>query len=114
LIDDSLRWLIAGLSLALALPAAADEADEGRLDLGREVFLERAEPGCPICHTLAEAGSSGAVGPDLDSLKPSYDRVRKAVEEGVGPMRPYDALDEAEIDALAFYVAEVTGGAAAE
>jgi cytochrome c6 len=95
------------LSFALA-PAAAGE--DGRFGLGRAVFLEKAEPQCALCHSLAEAGADGAVGPDLDMLRPDYDTVMRAVTQGVGPMRPYVDLDEAELDALAHYVATASGG----
>jgi cytochrome c oxidase subunit 2 len=30
--------------------------------------------GCGSCHTLAAAGSSGTVGPDLDQRLPTHDR----------------------------------------
>jgi mono/diheme cytochrome c family protein len=107
------RALAAGMAAvaqaATLSPVAAQ--DDPRFALGRTVFLERAEPGCPICHTLAEAGTSGAVGPNLDTLKPDYGRVRMAVENGVGPMVPQEALSAEEVDALAYYVAAATGGA---
>ena len=43
-------------------PAAGDAA------AGKEVF---ASAGCAGCHTLADAGSTGTVGPNLDEAKPS-------------------------------------------
>jgi cytochrome c6 len=99
--------LLLAASVALPLAAAAEDA---RFALGREVFLERAEPRCPVCHTLAEAGASGEIGPNLDALAPDAERVRLAVTEGVGPMRPYTGLSEEEVDALAHYVATAAGG----
>lgn len=99
--------------MLLAVPAAFAQPADERLELGREVFLERAAPACGICHTLADAGTEGAIGPILDDLKPTMDQVRLAVTLGVGPMQPYTALSEEEIDALAYYVATVTGGAPA-
>lgn len=88
-------------------PGAAPAGDDQRLALGREIFQERAEPSCTVCHTLADAGAEGEIGPDLDSLHPDYDRVMLAVTEGIGPMRPYEDLDEQELDALAYYVSTV-------
>ena len=38
---------------------------------GREVFLQN----CSGCHTLADAGTTGKVGPNLDEAKPSYERA---------------------------------------
>jgi len=90
--------------------AVAAEPDEEKIALGKEVFLERAKPACGLCHTLADAGTEGSVGPVLDDLKPDAERVRQAVVNGVGPMRPYKDLSEEEVDALAVYIAAVTGG----
>ena len=42
-----------------AFPAAADS------DLGHRLFTAEAVPACGICHTLAAAGTEGAVGPVL-------------------------------------------------
>lgn len=99
-----------GALVVLAGIASAGEKDE-QFALGREVFLERAEPACAVCHVLEEADAAGAIGPSLDSLAPSEDRVRSAVERGIGAMPAYDELDDEEIDALAHYVAAATGGA---
>jgi mono/diheme cytochrome c family protein len=58
-----------------------------------------------------DAGAEGAVGPNLDDLKPSEDQVRTAVIGGVGAMPPFeDVLSAEEIDAVSQYVATVTGG----
>lgn len=104
----ALGWTVG--TLLAPLPAAA-ETDGEKLALGKTVFLERAEPACGLCHTLADAGAEGSIGPILDDLKPDADRVRQAVTNGIGPMQPYtDHLTEEEVDALAFYVATVTGG----
>ncbi len=89
-----------------ALPAAAT------LELGREVFLRKAVPSCAVCHTLEAAGSSGAVGPVLDELRPDAQRVAKAVRGGLGAMPPFQGvLSEAEIEAVAAYVAVSTTAA---
>ena len=91
--------------------AGAWAGDDEKLALGREVFLERAEPRCGICHTLADAGAEGAVGPNLDDLKPNEDQVRTAVKGGVGAMPPFEeVLSAEEIEAVAHYVASVAGG----
>lgn len=79
------------------------------LEAGRQVFTEEATPSCAICHTLAEAGASGQVGPDLDQLQPTLEMVRQAVSGGVGIMPAYgDQLSEAQIEAVAHYVSTVT------
>jgi cytochrome c6 len=96
---------LAMLAAAGALHSAAS-ADEAALALGKKLFLDGAEPSCAICHTLADAGSAGKVGPVLDDLRPTAEQVAAAVTNGVGVMPPYEALTKAEVDALAAYVSE--------
>ncbi len=99
------------LSLVLSLAAAPAFADPARLELGKRVFTELAEPRCGVCHTLADAGTKGEVGPALDTLKPSADRVATAVANGIGVMPAFEDLTPEQIDAVAQYVASVTGAA---
>ncbi|TYC57325.1 cytochrome c [Marinobacter sp. BW6] len=81
------------------------------LDKGKQVFTQDAQPACTICHTLADAGSAGAVGPNLDELKPTREQVVNAVTSGVGIMPAFnESLSEEQIQAVAHYVATVTGG----
>ena len=75
---------------------------------GREIFLEQSDPPCGACHQLADAGSSGAVGPDLDTLRPSEAQILNAIKRGVGTMPAQDNLSEAQLRALARYVFEAT------
>lgn len=99
------------LAAALALSAGAAQAqDEPDLELGKQVFLEIAEPQCAICHTLADAGATGDIAPSLDDLKPSAERVETVVREGVDVMPAFeDILTEEQIKAVAHYVATVAG-----
>ncbi len=96
---------------AMPVAGSADpEADEAVLAAGREVFLETAEPQCAVCHTLAEAGAAGEIGPDLDGLAPDAARVRAAVSQGVGIMPAYgEVLTPEQIDAVSAYVSTVAG-----
>lgn len=103
-----LAFIYAVPLLLMPAPAVA-QSDEEMLELGRTVFLERAEPQCGLCHTLADAGTDGGIGPVLDDMRPSAEVVQRAVANGIGPMRPYTDLSEEEIEAVAFYVASVTG-----
>jgi mono/diheme cytochrome c family protein len=64
---------------------------------------------CGNCHTLADAGTTGTFGPDLDELAPSEEQVRTAIAEGPGSM-PSGLLDGAAADAVARYVAGASGG----
>jgi mono/diheme cytochrome c family protein len=45
---------------------------------GRELFGLR----CANCHTLKAANASGAIGPDLDQLRPNKALVLNAIEKG--------------------------------
>ncbi len=72
-----------------------------------DLFVET----CGGCHSLAAAGTVGAVGPNLDNAKPDASHVRELVTAGKGGMPAFAGrLDEAEIDAIADYVAESVDG----
>ncbi len=104
------RQTLCALALPLLQLAATAGADEALLAQGRQVFLEQAQPSCSLCHTLREAGASGAVGPDLDQLKPDAARVAAAVSNGLGVMPPFaDTLSAEQIRAVAHYVSSVAG-----
>jgi cytochrome c6 len=77
-------------------------ATQGDPVAGKAVF---ASAGCGGCHTLKEANASGAVGPNLDSLKPAYDTVVHQVENGGGVMPAFkDQLTQKQIDDVAAFV----------
>ncbi len=102
------------LPMALGLCAspahAADPAEQ--FALGKRLFMQTAVPACALCHTLKAAGSTGAVGPVLDELKPDAARVANALRNGLGNMPAYGAsLSEEQIEALAHYVAKASGAA---
>ena len=66
--------------------------------------------GCSGCHTLADAGSTGAVGPNLDEARPSKQRVMSIVRSGSGVMPSFASrLTDGDIDAVATYVSTVAG-----
>jgi mono/diheme cytochrome c family protein len=74
---------------------------------GESIF---ASAGCGGCHTLAAAGSSGAVGPNLDEAKPTKDLAVDRVTNGRGGMPSFKGqLTEEQIQAVATYVAENAG-----
>jgi mono/diheme cytochrome c family protein len=99
-------WQTAALASLLALAGAASAEDPGR-----EVFFERAQPPCALCHALESAGASGTIGPSLDELKPDKARVVEAVRAGVGVMPAFaDKLTEQEIQAVAEFVAKAVSG----
>lgn len=66
--------------------------------------------GCSGCHTLAAAGSTGTVGPNLDDAKPSKELAVDRVTNGLGGMPAFKGqLSEAQIEAVATFVAENAG-----
>lgn len=102
--------LLAAAAAVLAMPAAQAAGEADTLALGRRLFTTGAQPACATCHALKDAGSEGAIGPALDELKPDAQRVATAVRNGIGAMPAFQGrLSDAEIDALAKYVAAVAG-----
>ena len=66
--------------------------------------------GCVSCHTLADACSTGTVGPNLDEAMPTKELAVDRVTNGQGAMPPFQGqLSEAQIDAVATYVSTVAG-----
>ena len=92
------------VDVPMAALALSDQALEGK-----QLFLQQAQPGCGVCHSLADANVRGVVGPNLNQLSPSLAQVESAVAQGVGAMPAYGAqLTNSEIAALAAYVVEAT------
>ena len=84
-------------------------AVEGDPAAGKQVFLGAAA--CGGCHTLADAGTTGTVGPNLDDAQPDADLVVDRVTNGAGVMPSFaDTLSEQEIQNVAAYVSSVAGG----
>lgn len=109
------RPLVAmAFACALVAPAfAADKAPDhaAQMTLGKQLFTAGAVPACAICHTLKDADAEGAIGPVLDELQPDAARVAKALRAGLGVMPSYAGkLTDAEIKAVATYVAYASGG----
>ena len=63
---------------------------------------------CGGCHTLADAGTKGAVGPNLDDLKPDEATVEHQIANGGGAMPP-KLLTGQDAKDVAAYVAAVAG-----
>ena len=86
---------------------------------GKAVFTAA---GCGGCHALADAGTSGGTGPDLDEAlagqgrgvhrgehrRPERRDRARASRTGIMPPNYGDTLQPAELDALVKYLAEVT------
>jgi cytochrome c oxidase subunit 2 len=78
---------------------------------------------CGGCHKLADAGTQGGTGPDLDqalkgrdpafieqSIREPDAEVAKGFAKGVMPGNYGDTLSDAEVDALVKYLQEATNG----
>jgi cytochrome c2 len=84
------------------------EPSEGDPVAGKEVFLGTS--GCGTCHTLADAGTSGTVGPNLDDAQPSVELVVDRVTNGQGAMPSFSStLSEEQIADVAAYVSSAAG-----
>ena len=82
-------------------------APTGDATAGKQVF-ETA--GCTSCHTLADAGATGTVGPNLDDAKPPAALVVDRVTHGKGVMPSFSGqLSEQQIQDVAAYVSSVAG-----
>ena len=123
----TLRGLVGACAVLIAALAATgcgsggltDAGDESR---GKELFAGKGQ--CASCHVLADAGSRGVIGPNLD------DAFRQAREDGLGegtiravvrdqisypiespntgsPGMPADLVTGEDADAVAAYVASV-------
>jgi len=85
----------------------APTAPSGDATAGKQVF-ETA--GCTSCHTLAAAGATGKVGPNLDDARPPAALVVDRVTHGKGVMPSFSGqLSEQQIQDVAAYVSSVAG-----
>jgi mono/diheme cytochrome c family protein len=86
-----------------AATAAVASVDAAKIAKGKDVF---ANYGCGGCHTLADAGATGHVGPAFDgdaNLTDAY--VTDRVTNGSGPMPSFGGqMSPEEISAIAYYV----------
>lgn len=114
----------AGRLRALLVPAAiagfvalggcgGDNADTAN---GKQLFTQR----CGSCHTLANAGTKGIIGPNLDDAfkQPIADGLGRSTIEGVvrdqialpqGPEMPANLVTGSDAEDVAAYVAQAIG-----
>lgn len=118
------------LALGIALLAAGcgtvGRTTEGNLSTGKQLFTEN----CGSCHTLADAGTQGMIGPNLDDAfaaarsddpHQGFDEstIREVVRGQIAypvvdpvtdaPGMPKDIVEGTEAEAVASYVAAVAG-----
>jgi mono/diheme cytochrome c family protein len=106
--DEAADAISAYVASVAGTPASAQAGGPIEATEGKEIF---AAAGCGSCHVLADAGTSGTIGPDLDQSKPSVELAIDRVTNGSGQMPSFkDRLNEAQIRAVAEYVSESAGG----
>jgi len=79
---------------------AAEEAPAKLDPAARELFISS----CGGCHMLSDAGTSSAVGPNLDETKMDAATIEMQIINGAGAM-PAGLLEGAEATSVAEYVA---------
>ena len=81
------------------------EALQGDPVAGKAVF---AANGCASCHTLAAAGATGNVGPNLDQAKPGQAKVRLFVQNGSTSggisMPAFASMSQTDLNNIAAFV----------
>ena len=118
------KLLLAGalgaIAFALTGCGAVGRVGQGDVAHGKELFLATTSKGsCSSCHTLADAGSKGTVGPNLDDafacaehqgFKRSTirDVVRGQIDYASPPM-PRELVKGQQADDVADYIATVAG-----
>jgi mono/diheme cytochrome c family protein len=91
---------VAATNAKVTLPAGAG-GDDPKL-----VF----ESNCGSCHVLADARTTGTIGPNLDQSKPPLQRAVRQITNGGGGMPPFKGqLTDKQIRELAAYVVRVAG-----
>lgn len=107
--------LVAGLSAGIGSFATQAHAEDAKpadvVSAGRDLFNTWS---CSACHTLTDAGSSGAVGPSLDNPKLTHDFIVNRVTNGQGPMPSFGGqIPDSDIGKLADYIVAVNHAGAA-
>jgi cbb3-type cytochrome c oxidase subunit III len=101
---DAVAAYVASVA-AKPVPATASSGGKQPTS-GKDIFTAN----CGSCHTLADAGTSGTVGPNLDQLEPSFARAQKQVTNGGAVMPAFKGtLTPEQIKTVAKYVASVAG-----
>jgi cbb3-type cytochrome c oxidase subunit III len=108
LVDGDDAWDVAAYVASVAgLPVKGGGGQTAAPSDPKAVFVQN----CGGCHTLGDAGTNGTVGPNLDQLKPSLDAAVKQITNGGGGMPAFgDQLSDDQIQKLAEYVVQATGG----
>ena len=82
------------------------DASAASAENGKKLFIK----GCGACHTLAAARADGGVGPNLDTLRPTFAQTQAQVVQGGGAMPSFaKTLTAAQIREVAAFVASRAG-----
>jgi cytochrome c oxidase subunit 1 len=95
--------------VTVSTPTASTPAPpaSGKAAAGKAAFVSA---GCSACHTLAAAGASGTVGPNLDEAKPPAALVIDRVTNGKGGMPSFKGqLSATQIQNVAAFVSSSAG-----
>jgi cytochrome c oxidase subunit 2 len=114
-------WL-AKLGQPATPPAGGGAGGGGGETDGKAIFTASAN-NCAACHTLADAGTKGTIGPDLDKVLADKDEafikesittpdkvIADGYQSGIMPGNYAQTLPPAQLDALVKYLSEVTKG----
>ena len=96
---------VADIAAYVAAVAGTGAPTETPTD-GKSIFTAS----CGSCHTLADAGTAGAIGPNLDEAKTGQAARRRSRDERPGrDAVVQDSLDSQQIEAVAEYVSSAAG-----
>jgi cbb3-type cytochrome c oxidase subunit III len=99
---------VAAYVASVAGSAGSSSAPPSSLGTNGEAIFKGS--GCAGCHTLAAAGATGTIGPNLDQLMPNMAAVVNQVTNGGGVMPAFKGkLSPAQIQAVAKYVSSAAG-----
>ncbi len=119
--EDYEAWVRAGREQAAGGGEAEGGEAAGEAADGKALFTEA---GCGGCHTLADAGTTSEIGPNLDNVLSGdhggAEHVREAIvdpnaeivegyQPNVMPQDYEERLSDAELDALVEYLLQATG-----
>src|SRR4051812_26035076 len=87
-------------------PTTQTQAQTEEPSTGRDLFAHD----CSTCHTLRAAGGNAGIGPDLDKVKPSRQRVLQQIRTGsLDGSMPANLVTGADAEKVAAYVSRVAG-----
>jgi mono/diheme cytochrome c family protein len=106
------RLVVLAAVMMVAFAGGCGDGGTGQVTDGKAIFKVH----CGGCHTLADAGTAGVVGPNLDQSKPPKTLVVEQVTNGGVAMPSFTdnlsaghSLTDAQIQAVADYVSSVAG-----